>query len=118
LPHTILFSATPSTWLRRLDKKERGLTPCFPGPADVFAVERARRVSGGKDFGKLVITGAALLKPDGVLLASTNASDWEPEDFLADVETRSNEQDEKILQRHYAPQPPDFSSVTSRGGVI
>jgi hypothetical protein len=41
-------------------------------------------------------------------LASTIAADWGPEDFLADVERAILAIRRKIVQRHYAPQPPDF----------
>ena len=43
-----------------------------------------------------------------MLLASTNAADWPPEKFLADVEAAVRQSRRKILQRHYVPQPPDF----------
>jgi 23S rRNA (cytosine1962-C5)-methyltransferase len=49
-----------------------------------------------------------LLKPGGILFASTNAADWPPEDFLADVDAAVRGAKRKILQRHYVPQPPDF----------
>ena len=49
-----------------------------------------------------------MLKPGGMLLASTNAADWKPDNFLADVEEPIRKAGRKILQRHYAPQPPDF----------
>jgi len=43
-----------------------------------------------------------------VLLASTNAADWPPEKFLADIETAVRAAKRKIVKRHYVPQPPDF----------
>jgi 23S rRNA G2069 N7-methylase RlmK/C1962 C5-methylase RlmI len=42
------------------------------------------------------------------LLASTNAAEWPPEKFLAAVEGSVRAAKRKILQQHYAPQPPDF----------
>jgi 23S rRNA G2069 N7-methylase RlmK/C1962 C5-methylase RlmI len=42
------------------------------------------------------------------LFASTNAADWPPETFLADVEKAIHATRRKILQRHHVPQPPDF----------
>ena len=41
-----------------------------------------------KDYGKLVTALVPVLKPGGVLLASTNAADWPPEEFLHDGERR------------------------------
>ena len=49
-----------------------------------------------------------VLKPGGVLLASTNAAEFSPEDFLADIETAVRAAKRKIVKQHYVPQPPDF----------
>ena len=49
-----------------------------------------------------------MLKPGGVLLASTNAAKLEPEKFLAMIEEAAGKSRRKILQQHYVPQPPDF----------
>jgi 23S rRNA G2069 N7-methylase RlmK/C1962 C5-methylase RlmI len=48
------------------------------------------------------------MKPGGILFASTNATDWPPENFLADVDVAVHGAKRKIRQRHYVPQPPDF----------
>ena len=61
-----------------------------------------------KDYGKLVTAALQLVKAGGILFASTNAADWPPEEFLADVEAAVQAAKRKILQRHYVPQPPDF----------
>ena len=61
-----------------------------------------------KDYPKLVAAVVPLLKPGGVLFASTNSVNWQPEDFLAALEEPIRARGRKILQRHYAPQPPDF----------
>jgi len=61
-----------------------------------------------KDYGRLIAAALPVLKPGGILLASTNAADWPPEEFLANVETAIRAAKRKILQRHYVPQPPDF----------
>jgi 23S rRNA (cytosine1962-C5)-methyltransferase len=66
-----------------------------------------------KDFGKLVAAALPLVKPGGILFASTNAAGWPPEAFLADVETAIRHSRRTMLHRHYCPQPPDFP--VSRG---
>jgi 23S rRNA G2069 N7-methylase RlmK/C1962 C5-methylase RlmI len=43
-----------------------------------------------------------------VLLASTNAADWPPEKFLAELDQAINAARRRVIQRHYVPQPPDF----------
>ena len=57
---------------------------------------------------ELVRAALPLVGPRGVLFASTNAAGWPPEKFLATVEAAIRAGRRKILQRHYAPQPPDF----------
>ena len=61
-----------------------------------------------KDYGKLVTAALGVLKPGGVLLASTNAAELLPEDFLAQINEAIRATRRKILQQHYVPQPPDF----------
>ncbi|MGO8838104.1 MAG: pseudouridine synthase [Limisphaerales bacterium] len=95
-------------WLRRLAKKGRTFDvvvldpPTFSQSKEhgVFRVE--------KDWGRLVTAALPLVKPGGVLLASTNAADWPPEKFLADGERAIHAARRNILQSHYFPQPPDF----------
>jgi 23S rRNA (cytosine1962-C5)-methyltransferase len=95
-------------WLKRLAKRQRLFElilldpPTFSRSREhgVFRVE--------KDYGKLVASALPLLKPAGLLFASTNAADWEPEKFLAAIENAVDKSKRRILQRHYMPQPPDF----------
>jgi 23S rRNA (cytosine1962-C5)-methyltransferase len=61
-----------------------------------------------KNFGDLVTAALPLLKPDGVLLASTNAAEWPPEKFLAAIESAVRTGRRKVVKQHYVPQPPDF----------
>ena len=61
-----------------------------------------------KNYGELISAALLLLKTGGVLLASTNAADWPPEKFLDVVEGSIRAAKKKVLQKHYAPQPPDF----------
>jgi 23S rRNA (cytosine1962-C5)-methyltransferase len=61
-----------------------------------------------KDYPSLVGAALPLLKAGGVLFASTNAADWPPEKFVAAVESAVQQSRRKMVQRHYAPQPPDF----------
>ncbi len=95
-------------WLRRLRKKQSSYDvilldpPTFSQSKEygVFRVER--------NYGELVTSALEVLKPGGVLFASTNAAEWEPEEFLAVVEDSIRKAKRKISQRHYVPQPPDF----------
>ena len=61
-----------------------------------------------KDYGKLVTAALQVLKPGGVLLASTNAAELLPEKFLDQINEAVRAARRKIGHQHYLPQPPDF----------
>ena len=95
-------------WLRRLAKKGRAFDAVALDPPTFSQSKEHGIFRAEKDFGKLVAAALPLVKPGGVLFASTNATGWPPEKFLADVEKAIHASRRKILQRHYIPQPPDF----------
>jgi len=95
-------------WLRRLAKKDRAFDAIVLDPPTFSQSKEHGAFRADKDYGKLVTATLPLLKPGGVLLASTNAADWPPEEFLADVEAAVQAAKRKIVKRHYVPQPPDF----------
>ena len=105
--HDFIFGDT-FDWLRRLAKKQRAFDVIILDPPTFSQSKEHGAFRVEKDFGKLVTAALPLLKPNGVLLASTNAAAWAPEDFLASVEAATRSARRKILQRHYVPQPPDF----------
>jgi 23S rRNA (cytosine1962-C5)-methyltransferase len=95
-------------WLRRLAKQGRSFDAVLLDPP-TFSQSKSHGVfRAEKDYGALVSTALPLLKPGGVLFASTNAAGLGPEVFLEQVETVVRSARRKILQRHYVPQPPDF----------
>lgn len=95
-------------WMKRLAKKGRAFDTIVLDPP-TFSQSKERGVFRvEKNYDELVSTALPLLKPQGVLLASTNAADWPPEKFLDVVEGSVRGAKRKILQQHYAPQPPDF----------
>jgi 23S rRNA (cytosine1962-C5)-methyltransferase len=95
-------------WLRRLAKKGRAFDAVVLDPPTFSQSKENGEFRAEKDYGRLVTTALPLVKPGGILFASTNAADWPPENFLADVEAAVRAAKWKILQRHYVPQPPDF----------
>jgi 23S rRNA (cytosine1962-C5)-methyltransferase len=95
-------------WLRRLAKKGRAFDAVALDPPTFSQSKEHGVFRAEKDFGKLVAAVLPLVKPGGVLFASTNAADWPPEKFLADVEKAIHSSRRTILQRHHVPQPPDF----------
>jgi 23S rRNA (cytosine1962-C5)-methyltransferase len=95
-------------WLRRLAKKGRVFDAVALDPPTFSQSKEHGAFRAEQDFGKLVAAALPLIKPDGILFASTNAADWSPEKFLAGVEIAIRAAKRDILKRHYVPQPPDF----------
>jgi 23S rRNA (cytosine1962-C5)-methyltransferase len=95
-------------WLRRLAKKGRAFDALALDPPTFSQSKEHGVFRAEEDYGKLVAAALPLIRPGGVLFASTNAADWPPEKFLADVEKAIHPARRKILQRHHVPQPPDF----------
>lgn len=95
-------------WLKRLAKKGRAFDTIVLDPP-TFSQSKERGVFRVQsNYGELVSAALPLLKPEGVLLASANASDWPSEKFLATVTDAIRTAKRKILRQHYVPQPPDF----------
>jgi 23S rRNA (cytosine1962-C5)-methyltransferase len=105
--HDFIYGDT-FDWLRRLVKKGRAFDVIILDPPTFSQSKESGVFRAEKDYGKLVTAALAGLKPGGVLLASTNAAELPPEDFLADVSAATRAAGRKILQRQYVPQPPDF----------
>ena len=94
--------------LRRIAKKCRAFDAVVLDPPTFSQSKEHGSFRAEKDYGKLVTAALPLVKPGGILFASTNAADWPPEAFLADVAAAVRTAKRKILQRHYLPEPPDF----------
>lgn len=95
-------------WLRRLGKKNRVFDFVILDPPTFSQSKEWGAFQAQMDYGKLVTAALPLLRRGGVMLASTNAAGWKPEEFLAVVESSVGRARRSIEQRHYAPQPPDF----------
>lgn len=105
--HDFIYGDT-FDWLRRFAKKRRAFDIIVLDPPTFSQSKESGVFRVEKDFERLTTAALAVLKPGGVLLASTNAADWEPEKFLEAVESGARMAKRKIVQRHYSPQPPDF----------
>jgi 23S rRNA (cytosine1962-C5)-methyltransferase len=105
--HDFIFGDT-FDWLRRLAKKNRAFDAIVLDPP-TFSQSKASGVFRvEKNFGDLVSAALPVLKPGGILLASTNAADWPPEKFLESVASAVRAAKRQIVKQHYVPQPPDF----------
>jgi 23S rRNA (cytosine1962-C5)-methyltransferase len=105
--HDFIYGDT-FDWLRRLAKKSRTFDAVVLDPPTFSQSKEHGTFRAEKDYGKLVAAALPLLKPGGILFASTNAADWPPENFLAEIEKAILAARRKISHRHYFPQPPDF----------
>jgi len=95
-------------WLRRLAKKGRAFDAVILDPP-TFSQSREHGVFRvEKEFGDLIGAALTLLKPQGVLLASTNAAGWPAESFVAVLTSTAAAQKRHIQRLHYVPQPADF----------
>ena len=95
-------------WLRRLAKRQQLFEVILLDPPTFSQSKVSGVFRAEKDYGKLVTAALPLLRPDGVLFASTNAAEWLPEEFLAAVKAAIRATGRRITQEHYVPQPPDF----------
>ena len=105
--HDFIYGDT-FDWLLRLAKKGRAFDAIVLDPPTFSQSKEHGTFRAEKDCEKLVAAALPVLKPGGVLLASTKAAEFSPEDFLADIEAAVRAAKRKILKRHYVPQPPDF----------
>jgi len=94
--------------LGRLARKQRRFDAILLDPPTFSHSKTSGVFWAEQDYGKLTWLALPLFKPSGVLFASTNAAGWPAEEFLASLERAVRDSGRKILQRHYAPQPPDF----------
>jgi 23S rRNA (cytosine1962-C5)-methyltransferase len=95
-------------WLRRLAKKQRQFELIALDPPTFSQSKQHGVFQAEKDFGELVTAALLLLKPQGILFASTNTARLAPEEFLQQITSAIGAARRKILGQHYAPQPPDF----------
>lgn len=105
--HDFIYGDT-FDWLRRLAKKGRAYDVVILDPPTFSQSKESGVFRAEKDYGKLVTATLAVLKPGGVLLASTNAAELPPEKFLDQITAATRASSRKIVQQHYVPQPPDF----------
>jgi 23S rRNA (cytosine1962-C5)-methyltransferase len=95
-------------WLRRLAKKGRAFDAVVLDPPTFSQSKEHGVFRVEKNFGDLVAAALPVLKPDGVMLAATNAAGWPSEKFVASVEAAVSAAKRKLLKLQYMPQPPDF----------
>jgi 23S rRNA (cytosine1962-C5)-methyltransferase len=105
--HDFIFGDT-FDWLRRLAKKGRTFDLVLLDPPTFSRSKEHGEFRAESDYGELVAAALPVLKPGGVLFASSNAARLEPERFLAQVRDALRAAGRRATVEHYVPQPPDF----------
>lgn len=95
-------------WLKRLGKKSRLFDIVLLDPPTFSKSKESGLFRADENYPRLVGDALKVLKPGGLLFASSNAARWAPDDFVRDVREAVAKTGRKILREHYAPQPPDF----------
>ncbi len=95
-------------WLRRLSKKGRQFDCLLLDPPTFSRSKERGDFRAERDYGTLVASAAAVLKPGGTLFVSTNAARLEPEVFLSQIRESLAGVGRRILKDQYIPQPSDF----------
>jgi 23S rRNA (cytosine1962-C5)-methyltransferase len=95
-------------WLKRLAKKKRQFDLVILDPPTFSSSKAGGVFRADRDYGALAEAAMAVLRPGGVLLASTNAAKLEPKRFLQSILDAAGARRRTVLQQRYFPQPPDF----------
>ncbi|MCC6233327.1 MAG: class I SAM-dependent rRNA methyltransferase, partial [Verrucomicrobiales bacterium] len=105
-------------WLRRLSRKGRSFDVVLLDPP-TFSQSREHGVFKAETgYAELVAQAARVLRPGGVLLASTNAARLDPEHFLEQVRTGLSSSGHTLERELFVPQPPDFPTHRDEPGYL
>ncbi len=105
-------------WMRRMAKKQRRFDAVILDPPTFSKSKQSGVFRVEKDYAALITSALELLKPGGILFASANAAKWAAEDFVACVKSALASRKRRLLQVHYAPQPPDFPVTKSEPAYL
>lgn len=105
-------------WLKRLAKKPRRFSVVILDPPTFSRSREHGDFRAESDYAELVGLALPLIAPDGVLLASTNASRLRPEVFIEDVRGAVHRSGRRVLQERFQPQPPDFPMSREEPGYL
>ena len=105
-------------WMGRWGRKSRLFDLILLDPPTFSRSKEHGVFQAEKDYGKLVVAALPLLRPGGLLFASTNAAQLAPAVFLETVEAAVTRARRTIRQLHYVPQPPDFPISRAEPGYL
>jgi 23S rRNA (cytosine1962-C5)-methyltransferase len=95
-------------WLKRLAKKSRTFDVIILDPPTFSRSPGRGDFRSETDYGRLVSLALPLLRPGGTLLASTNTARLSVVPFIGQIRAAIGAAGRRIIQEHYAAQPPDF----------
>jgi len=95
-------------WFHRLAKKKRLYDMIILDPPTFSRSKESGVFQVEKDYPVLMNAALPLLKPTGLILASSNAATLEPGKFLNEIDHSLMQSHRRLLARQYIPQPPDF----------
>ena len=105
-------------WLGRLLKKARAYDLILLDPPTFSRSREGGDFRAEADYGRLVTLALPLLRRRGVLLASANTARMSATSFVGQVHAAIAEAGWRIVQQHYAPQPPDFPVTREEPGYL
>ena len=105
--HDFIYGDT-FDWLKRFARKGRSFDVVILDPPTFSQSKEHGVFRAEKEYGELVKAALPVLNSNGVLFASTNAAELPPERFISQINEAIGSARRKIVQQHYAPQPPDF----------
>jgi len=115
--HEFIYGDT-FDWLKRFAKKGRAFDVVLLDPPTFSQSKESGVFRAERDYGKLARAALPVLKPGGVLFASTNAAELPPEKFLNQISETVRGAGRKIVRQHYVPQPPDFPISRGEPGYL
>lgn len=105
-------------WMKRLARKQRSFDLVIVDPPSFSRSKEHGTFQVEKDYPLLITLALSLLKPNGVLFASTNLASLKPEVFLELITGSIQAAQRRIIRQHYAPQPPDFPITRDEPGYL
>jgi 23S rRNA (cytosine1962-C5)-methyltransferase len=105
-------------WFRRMAKKKRRFDVVILDPPTFSRSKESGVFQAERDYGALASAAMTVVKPGGILFASTNGAQFEPEDFLGSVSNAVERARRRVMLQHYFPQPPDFPIERDEPGYL
>ncbi|MCC7374130.1 MAG: class I SAM-dependent methyltransferase [Verrucomicrobiales bacterium] len=105
-------------WMRRLAKKGRSFDVVVLDPPTFSQSKESGVFRAEKDFDVLVASAGRVLKPGGILFASTNSARLEPHAFLTMAHRGLEAAGRKCHERVFMPQSPDFPTHRDEPGYL